>query len=586
MKALQYKKFARKICIAAALIFLSKAPVSLYAREAEPCIHFQNETLSSFDNLEEKTDMSTSHPFEDFVKNFSKYVEKKSRQLNQLFWILETTGSEDAAILQAEFSTEFKMLFNDKAVYEQLVSWDNDPSLTDPVLKRQLNVLLRSFKENQMDPQILQELSEKEAQLSYSYANFRPEFEGKPLSENEIRDLLKKETDPERRKKVWEASKEIGNHLAPQILEIVKLRNKGAQSLGYSDYFQMCLDLQEVNKEWLLKTFEDLSAKSDAAYTKVLKDIEKAQTEKYGVSSSELGPWAWSDPFSQEDPLDVHELDEIVKGLDFVAVSRNFFEKMGFDVKSIIKQSDLYEREGKNQHAFCINVDRKKDIRTLNNIKPAMRWLETVMHELGHAVYELGYDANLPWLLRDPPHMIPTEAMALICGRQAYSSAFLNEVLADAQEEKAEIAKAENSLKRRQLIFSRWVLVMTEFESSLYQNPDQDLNALWWNCVEKYQKVKAPQGRENCNDWASKYHIGLAPVYYFSYLLGEMFASSIHRKIFEMNQSRALNSEPAGKFLLEKLFAPGNKLRWDQLIEHTIDEPLSCDDWIEEFAKS
>ena len=43
--------------------------------------------------------------------------------------------------------------------------------------------------------------------------------------------------------------------------------------------------------------------------------------------------------------------------------------------------------------------------------------------------YELGFDETLPWLLREPPHMITTEAMALIAGRQAYRTTPLTQML-------------------------------------------------------------------------------------------------------------------------------------------------------------
>lgn len=122
-------------------------------------------------------------------------------------------------------------------------------------------------------------------------------------------------------------------------------------------------------------------------------------------------------------------------------------------------------------------------------------------------------------LLRLLPHMIPTEAMALLSGRQAYYTSFLEKVLTDAKKKTALMKKAEESLRRRQLIFSRWVLVMTYFEQKLYQNPDADLNEIWWSLVEKYQGIPRPKNRQKKNDWAAKYHIGLAPVYYYSYLL-------------------------------------------------------------------
>ena len=51
------------------------------------------------------------------------------------------------------------------------------------------------------------------------------------------------------------------------------------------------------------------------------------------------------------------------------------------------------------------------------------------------------------------------------------------------------------TLKYRLLIFSRWCQVMLRFEKSMYENPDQDLNKLWWDLVEKYQMVKRPPNR-------------------------------------------------------------------------------------------
>jgi peptidyl-dipeptidase A len=523
------------------------------------------------------------HPFEQFLDSFVPNLAKKSRQLNKAHWILETTGSSDAADLRAELDAECRMLFNDSETYKKLIEWDRDSSLKDPLLKRQLNVLIRAFKQNQIPKALLEEIAQRESALMQSYANFRPELEGKKLSENDIREMLKKENDPVLRKKVWEASKKIGEVLAPQILALVDLRNQSAKSLGYSDYFQMQLDLQEVDKNWLFDTLENFAKESDKAYSAMLLEVEEAQSLRFHVSKEELGPWAWSDPFCQEDPLDTNDLDILVTDVDIVKTSKEFYQRMHIDVQDIFDRSDMYERPGKNQHAFCFNIDREKDIRTLNNVKSSIKWLETVLHELGHAIYELGYDEKLPWLLREPAHMITTEAMALIAGRQAYRFEALRNLIGSKDKESL-MKKADASLKRRQLIFSRWVLVMTSFERDLYQNPRQDLNSLWWQYVERYQKLKAPK-REGKSDWAAKYHIGLAPVYYFSYLLGEMFASSIEEAIARLTGSSNIDSEKAGKFLQEKLFSPGNKLHWNDLVKNVTSETLTPDSWIRQFAK-
>ena len=107
---------------------------------------------------------------------------------------------------------------------------------------------------------------------------------------------------------------------------------------------------------------------------------------------------------------------------------------------------------------------------------------------------------------------------------------------------------------------------MFRFETALYDNPDQDLNRLWWDLVEKYQEVRRPEGR-NEPDYAAKIHIVTAPAYYHNYMMGELFASQLHhaiaREVFH-------GADPArrctwairrsGRFMSERVFAPA--ARW------------------------
>src|SRR5690606_14821616 len=115
------------------------------------------------------------------------------------------------------------------------------------------------------------------------------------LSENELREILKTENDPDLRKRAWEASKEIGVKLAPLILSLVKLRNNAAKHLGYSDYFEMQLDLQEVERPWLLALLDDLAERSDNAYGRMLETVITQLCKRFEVERNAFGPWAWSD---------------------------------------------------------------------------------------------------------------------------------------------------------------------------------------------------------------------------------------------------------------------------------------------------
>jgi peptidyl-dipeptidase A len=513
--------------------------------------------------------------FEAFLNTFVPEVQKKSKQVNQAAWILETTGSKDAAELRAALETELRLLFHDKEMFQQLMTWDLDPGLKDPLLKRQLNILIRAFKPHLIEKTLLEQIAYEEANIALLYSNFRPQVKGTSLSENEVREILKNENDIQIRKEIWDASKQIGKELAPSILKLVNLRNEAAKGLGYNNYFSMQLELQEVDELWLFETFDSLAEISDAAYARMMQEIETHLSKRFHVSIDEIGPWAWADSFCQEDPIGVKELDCITKDMDILEEARQFYQVMGFAVEQILERSDNFERPGKSQHAFCTHIDREGDVRMLNNIQPTIKWLETVLHELGHAVYDCGFDRSLPWLLKEPPHMITTEAMALLAGRQAYRALSLQKLAKNAPDFLRQ--KAEESLTRRQLIFSRWVLVMTYFERELYRNPHQDLNHLWWSLVKKFQKIES-SGSSNGYDWAAKVHIGLAPVYYFSYLLGEFFASSLEEK------NPNFSSKQTGDFLTKKLFHLGNSLNWDALIEHATGKRLSADAWLAQFA--
>ncbi|NGX49874.1 MAG: hypothetical protein K940chlam5_01479 [Candidatus Anoxychlamydiales bacterium] len=520
--------------------------------------------------------------FQNFLDDFISKVELKEEQLNRAVWILETTGSKDAASLVGSLSAELKILFSDKDIYEKIVSFNKEEEI-DPLLKRQIHILINAFKGNMLPKEILNEISTKEAVLNQIYANFRAKIDGKVYSENALRDILKEEKDVDLRKKAWEASKIVGIELAPKIVELAHLRNKAANSLGYENYFDMMLDLSDINKTKLIRTFDDLKNKTDESFSKILLHVNETLSNEFKVSLDEIGPWAYKDPFCQMDPIETSKLNELFQDKDLLKISKSFYEQMGFKVDDLIDSSDLYERDGKNQHAFCISVNRKKDVRTLNNIKPNVQRMETLLHEFGHGVYDLEIDEKLSWLLREPPHILTTEAIALLMGRQTYTKEFLRDFL-DVKDEKI-LNEVENGLKRRQLFFSRSAFMITEFEAKMYDNPNQDLNTLWWDLYEKYYNSPRPKGREDKADWAAKYHIGLAPVYYYSYLLGEVFASTLQKQLLDVAKDDNIWKKDAAIFLKDKMFSHGSKYRWDLLIENVLDSPFSIDDWVDECSK-
>jgi peptidyl-dipeptidase A len=63
-----------------------------------------------------------------------------------------------------------------------------------------------------------------------------------------------------------------------------------------------------------------------------------------------------------------------------------------------------------------------------------------------------------------------------------------------------------------------------------------------------------------------------------------MFASAIQQSLAKECGDRLLSSKKAGEFLREKLFNPGNRMPWNELVRHVTGHPLTGDAWVQEFA--
>jgi peptidyl-dipeptidase A len=207
-------------------------------------------------------------------------------------------------------------------------------------------------------------------------------------------------------------------------------------------------------------------------------------------------------------------------------------------------------------------------------------------------VYDKYHDPQVPYLLREPAHIFTTEAIAMFFGRLSRNANWMQQMLGLSDQQRAQVERVSGKYARlKQLIFARWAMVMYNFEKTLYANPDQDLNALWWRMVEKYQLVRSPEGR-NQPDWAAKIHFTIAPVYYHNYVLGELLASQLHHHI--VHNVLALESDKgisyvgrrkAGDYLRKNVFEAGSLYHWNDMIERATGEGLAPKYFVAQFVK-
>ncbi|KPL13042.1 hypothetical protein AMJ85_00530 [candidate division BRC1 bacterium SM23_51] len=530
---------------------------------------------------------------EQFITAHVEKVKPLSREARLAHWEASNSGKSEDYDRVKKLRFEIRKIYSNPEEFALLKELKESGEVKDPKLRRQLERLYYGYLENQIEPELLKQIIDLSTQIRERFNTFRSTLEGKKVTLNDINKILTTEKDSHRRELAWRSSKQVGDVIVADLIRLVKLRNQAARKLGFDNYHTLSLVTAEQDREELDRIFRELYESTNEPFAKVKADLDGVLAKEYGIAPAQLLPWHYHDPFFQRGPLVYdQDLNDYYEGVDVRELARRFYASIGLTVDDILARSDLYDREGKYPHAFSTDIDREGDVRILCNLKDTEHWMETILHELGHAVYSKYHAPKEHYLLRVPAHAFATEGIAMFFGRLSRNAAWMHQMLELSEEQRVEIEKVtERYLQLQQLVFARWAMVMYDFEKQLYADPDQDLNSLWWDIVERYQLLRRPPGPVDAG-WASKLHFTGAPCYYHNYMLGELFASQLHYHIVHNILKRTsdedvsyVGAKEVGEFLRKKVFGPGAVYHWNEMIARATGERLTPKYFVAQFVK-
>lgn len=546
--------------------------------------------ISMFDGNETRAEESAQARARTFLAEHDATIKPLERAAGLAWWNANVTGKDEDFQAREDAQNALDLALSDHARFARLKALKSE-TIADPLTARAIDVLYLGYLEKQVDPALLRKITARANAVEKAFNAYRARVNGKELTDSEVRKILKTGKDPTERRRVWEASKAVGPLVEADLKALVALRNEAARALGFANFHAMQLSLNEQSSEQVLTLFDELDALTRAPFLAAKAEIDAKLAARMGINIDELRPWHYHDPFFQETPAVFEtDLDAPYATADILALCRSFYAGIGLPIDDVIARSDLYEKPGKSPHAFCIDIDRAGDVRVLANIVPNEYWMGTMLHELGHSVYSSkNIPATLPYALRAEAHILTTEGIAMLFERFSKDAEWLGAMGVKLADPKAFDEAGAKARRTRLLIFSRWCQVMLRFEKAMYENPEADLNKLWWDIVERYQGLKRPEGR-SAPDYASKIHVVTAPAYYHNYMMGELFAAQVHSAVcrevlggIDPLKASYVNNKAVGAFIKSRVFEPGRSLPWNALTKHVTGSELNPKAFAAEF---
>ncbi len=478
--------------------------------------------------------------------------------------------------------------------------------ISDPFLRRQVELLYPDFSEYNIDPALQEEIIKRTTRLEMMYGDFAPVVQGKKLTDSELDQMIRESTDPNQAIELVKAKLSIGNHrlkgagptVAEEILDVVKLRNLLARKAGGSNYYSYQLSRYEINEDQLVKLRTQVKEALKPIYDRLRSKMDLACMKRYGISEADA-----RSPYFQGGVRFPNILNDVMSfspspyfiGKDPRPILKEGAKLIGANADDIVDKSDLFPRPGKNPWWYLFSLKTPGDIRSLGNIDPNLKndmgeAFSTELHEvMGHGVGFSLVSPELPDAFRNLDTII-TEADAMMMEDLLYNAHWLKEALKlDDNAINTFLGQGEQYRLAQQLVtFFHNYLLIPDFERELYRLSDNDLtlekvNKLWAEKSFEYLGIKIPSDR-NEPDWTYKIHFATAPVYYQGYFLGQLVRAQDAAKIKELAGERGLFSQECGNFLREYR-AVGKSYPWFELVKHMTGNDLGVDALKTEFEK-
>ncbi|WP_413284674.1 M3 family metallopeptidase [Vibrio sp. MA40-2] len=272
------------------------------------------------------------------------------------------------------------------------------------------------------------------------------------------------------------------------FLQLVKLRNQFAQSLGYDTFFDYSIEkTEQMSTNELFTILDDFETQTQQSHLTSLQTLANEQGEQALSAHNFVFSFAGDA---------MRDLDQYVPFSKSLRRWVESFGRLNIDYSAAELTLDLLDRKGKYPNGFCHGpvpsyynqgdwVAAK--VNFTSNAKPdqigsGYAGINTLFHEGGHAAHFANVKMNSPCFSQEfaPTSMAYAETQSMFCDSLLNDADWLKRYAVNANGESVpeEIIKAMVDSKQPFKAYEeRSILVVPYFERALYQLKDDQLTA-------------------------------------------------------------------------------------------------------------
>lgn len=479
-------------------------------------------------------------------------------------WEFYIDSTEEKKNLYLEAENVTHSLFQNEELYKKLLEIKKI-DLNDKHLNKQLKDLVKAFEEELNAGDLKQKLREKENEIAAKYNAYIPKIDDKEVTRAEINKILETEKNIEIREKAYNSKVKGGDIIAEDLVQLIKLRNEFAKTQGYDNFFDYQLKEEyDVEADYLTHLLHEVYENAKELNKNFQQENKEELAKEYGIKPTELKAYHYGLLLDSNPVKDVNA--NLKTKEQVVEISKNAYKNMGFDIDNMNITLDLFPRKNKNTHGFCFEIEAGKDSRILANLTNNALSLDTLCHELGHCVYNLGIDTALPYLDKGTTPAM-TEAIAMMMGDLAQRENILKDIVPQET-----LQRFKNDLKKSESRFINRSILIIVFEKEMYKNPNQNSSKLWHDLKCLYTGKNKTEDINN--EWATIPHYLSHPAYYQNYFRANIIKAQIY-KYLTSQLGLITENKATAEFLNNNLFKYGESIEEDDLIKQFTGESLS-----------